>query len=111
MYKVDGIFSNRWAGSGMCYCEHCRTNFKTPPAWICRARTIRRIPARRAYIVWQQQRLFELWRLWDARDPQDQSGGALHPEHGRRRAQRSGHEDASASWRRSCSPTARRAAA
>ena len=28
MYKVDGIFSNRWAGSGMCYCEHCRQNFK-----------------------------------------------------------------------------------
>ena len=23
-------------------------------------------PARRAYILWQQQRLFELWRLWDA---------------------------------------------
>ena len=23
-YQVDGIFSNRWAGSGMCYCEHCR---------------------------------------------------------------------------------------
>jgi uncharacterized lipoprotein YddW (UPF0748 family) len=19
-YKVDGIFSNRWSGSGMCYC-------------------------------------------------------------------------------------------
>ena len=29
MYKVDGIFSNRWAGSGMCYCEHCRQNFKS----------------------------------------------------------------------------------
>src|SRR4051794_39112425 len=28
MYQVDGIFSNRWAGSGMCYCEHCRANFK-----------------------------------------------------------------------------------
>ncbi len=28
MYKVDGIFSNRWAGSGMCYCEHCRKNFR-----------------------------------------------------------------------------------
>ena len=27
LYKVDGIFSNRWAGSGMCYCEHCRENF------------------------------------------------------------------------------------
>ena len=23
-YGVDGIFVNRWAGSGMCYCEHCR---------------------------------------------------------------------------------------
>src|SRR6202166_1279242 len=27
LYKVDGIFSNRWAGSGMCYCEHCQQNF------------------------------------------------------------------------------------
>ena len=26
-YQVDGIFSNQWAGSGMCYCEHCRQNF------------------------------------------------------------------------------------
>src|SRR5215831_14391055 len=28
LYKVDGIFSNRWSGSGMCYCEHCRRNFR-----------------------------------------------------------------------------------
>src|ERR1051326_7371998 len=28
LYKVDGIFSNRWAGSGMCYCEHCQANFR-----------------------------------------------------------------------------------
>ncbi len=28
MYKPDGIFTNRWAGSGMCYCEHCRENFR-----------------------------------------------------------------------------------
>ena len=27
-YQVDGIFSNRWDGSGMCYCEHCQANFK-----------------------------------------------------------------------------------
>ena len=26
-YKVDGIFINRWDGSGMCYCESCRTQF------------------------------------------------------------------------------------
>jgi uncharacterized lipoprotein YddW (UPF0748 family) len=23
-YSPDGIFTNRWAGSGMCYCEHCQ---------------------------------------------------------------------------------------
>src|SRR5437764_11057127 len=27
-YKVDGIFSNRWAGSGMCYCRHCQALFR-----------------------------------------------------------------------------------
>ena len=28
MYQPDGIFSNRWAGHGVCYCEHCTSNFK-----------------------------------------------------------------------------------
>ena len=28
-YEPDGIFSNRWAGSGICYCEHCQRNFKS----------------------------------------------------------------------------------
>ena len=28
-YKPDGIFSNRWHGHGVCYCEHCKNNFKT----------------------------------------------------------------------------------
>src|SRR5438128_2393641 len=28
VYKVDGIFANRWSGSGMCYCQHCQRNFK-----------------------------------------------------------------------------------
>ena len=27
-YKPDGIFSNRWAGHGICYCEHCQKNFR-----------------------------------------------------------------------------------
>ena len=25
-FRVDGIFINRWDGSGMCYCEPCRKN-------------------------------------------------------------------------------------
>src|ERR1043166_255977 len=28
-YRIDGIFINRWDGSGMCYCEHCRSNFRS----------------------------------------------------------------------------------
>jgi hypothetical protein len=66
LYKVDGIFSNRWAGSGMCYCEHCRTNFKTAHGMDLPRTGDPQNPARRNYIQWQQDRLFELWRLWDA---------------------------------------------
>ena len=56
-------------------------------------------PARRAYIVWRQERLFELWRLWDAEirkvNPDSRvipntGGGATqlarHAEHRRARA-------------------------
>lgn len=65
-YQVDGVFSNRWAGSGMCYCEHCRANFKAA-ANLDLPRTLNpQDPSRRAYIEWKQQRLFEVWRVWDA---------------------------------------------
>ncbi|MEZ4733582.1 MAG: hypothetical protein R3E79_41325 [Caldilineaceae bacterium] len=26
-YRLEGIFSNRWTGHGICYCEECRRNF------------------------------------------------------------------------------------
>lgn len=67
LYKVDGIFSNRWEGSGMCYCEHCRANFKKFSGGLELPRTSNpQDPARKKYIVWRQERLFELWKLWDA---------------------------------------------
>ncbi|PYV13906.1 MAG: hypothetical protein DMG07_13135, partial [Acidobacteria bacterium] len=65
LYRVDGIFSNRWSGSGMCYCEHCRRNFKAASGMELPRTADPRDPARRAHIVWREQRLFELWRLWD----------------------------------------------
>ncbi len=65
LYKVDGIFANRWDGSGMCYCEHCQKNFKAFSGLDLPRTTNPQDPARRQYIVWRQQRLFELWRLWD----------------------------------------------
>jgi hypothetical protein len=67
LYQVDGIFTNRWAGSGMCYCEHCQQNFRNY-AHLDLPRTLDpQDPARHSYILWHQQRLFELWRLWDSR--------------------------------------------
>jgi hypothetical protein len=65
-YQVDGIFSNRWAGSGMCYCEHCQRNFKAAFGQELPRTNDPQNPAQRSYIQWKQQRLFELWRLWDA---------------------------------------------
>ena len=64
-YIVDAIFINRWDGSGMCYCEHCRKNFRTASGFELPRTTDPQDPARRAYILWHQQRLFDLWRLWD----------------------------------------------
>jgi Hypothetical glycosyl hydrolase 6 len=63
-YKVDGVFSNRWAGSGMCYCEHCRENFHAATGMDL-PRTNVHNSAQQAYHEWRQQRLFELWHLWD----------------------------------------------
>ncbi len=64
-YTPDGIFTNRWAGSGMCYCEHCQQNFRAFSGLSLPRTLDPRDPARRQYIVWHQQRLFELWRLWN----------------------------------------------
>lgn len=65
-YKPDGIFSNRWSGSGMCYCEHCQRNFKAAYGMELPRTNDPQDPRRRNYILWRQQRLFELWRLWDS---------------------------------------------
>lgn len=64
-YQVDGIFINRWDGSGMCHCEHCVKNFKDATGHDLPRTGDPRDPGHRAYLVWRQQRLFDLWQLWD----------------------------------------------
>jgi hypothetical protein len=64
-YRVDGIFINRWDGSGMCFCEHCRTNFREASGLDLPRTNEPQDPARRAYLLWRQERLFDLWQLWD----------------------------------------------
>jgi hypothetical protein len=63
-YRVDGIFINRWDGSGQCYCIHCQKNFKDASGFELPRTRNPQDPARRAYILWRQQRLFDLWQLW-----------------------------------------------
>jgi hypothetical protein len=65
LYKVDGVFSNRWAGHGQCWCEHCRKNFKDFSGLDLPTSDDPGDPARRQYIVWEQKRLFDCWRVWD----------------------------------------------
>jgi hypothetical protein len=59
-YMVDGIFTNRWSGSGMCYCEHCRKNFRDFSGLDLPRTSDPQDPAQRQYIVWNQKRLFDL---------------------------------------------------
>ena len=65
-YKVDGIFANRWAGSGDCYCIHCQTNFKEATGFDLPRAADADPQIRRAFRAWRIARLTELWKHWDA---------------------------------------------
>jgi len=65
LYQVDGIFSNRWAGHGTCYCEHCVRNFKSFCGMDLPRTSDRHDPNYRKYLQWRIARLKDLWFLWD----------------------------------------------
>jgi hypothetical protein len=64
-YVVDAIFINRWDGSGLCYCEHCRGMFRAATGHELPRTNDAQDSAHRAYLLWRQERLFNLWQLWD----------------------------------------------
>ena len=64
--QPEGIFSNRWAGHGLCYCQHCRRNFKAATGLNLPATTNRLDPVYQKWDEWQTDRLKELWFHWDA---------------------------------------------
>nr|AGS53656.1 beta-galactosidase [uncultured bacterium contig00086] len=85
-YGVDGIFANRWAGSGLCYCENCKKLFRAQYNMELPKALALSDPSYKAYIDFHQERLFELCRLWDegikkispyARFIPNSGGGAL----------------------------------
>jgi hypothetical protein len=65
-YQPEGIFSNRWAGHGVCYCENCKRNFKATTGLDIPTDTNRFNPVYQQWNDWQTDRLKELWFLWDA---------------------------------------------
>ena len=66
-YQVDGVFSNRWQGHGVCYCDFCRTSFRRFCGLDLPRTADPQQAAYRNWIEWSSRRLFELWRLWDER--------------------------------------------
>ena len=86
MYDVDAIFANRWAGSGMCYCQHCQENFREAHGMDLPRTNDPSDPAFSNYLIWRPKRLFELYDIWDgdirkfnpnARFIPNSGGGAL----------------------------------
>jgi hypothetical protein len=65
LYPVDGVFSNRWQGHGLCYCDSCKAQFRRFCGMDLPRTTDIGNPAYRNWVEWSSARLFELWRLWD----------------------------------------------
>ena len=81
LYPVDGIFINRWSGSGPCWCDSCRDGFRSASGMEVpagddpvdssgegevspgRARADKAVAAYRA---WRHGRLLALWDRWQA---------------------------------------------
>jgi hypothetical protein len=64
-YRPDGIFMNRWDGSGDCYCESCRKNFKATSGLELPRTQDPRDPGRRAFLEWRRQRLIDVLDVWN----------------------------------------------
>jgi hypothetical protein len=64
-YGVDGVFCNRWQGSGLCYCESCRKQFREATGLALPTAASGQDSTYVTYVGWTQQRLEQLWKLWD----------------------------------------------
>lgn len=65
-YDVDLLFSNRWSGQSICYCEHCRRNFRAASGFELPPAKSDEDDTYRAYMVWRENRLLQLIQHWNA---------------------------------------------
>jgi hypothetical protein len=89
-YQPEAIFSNRWSGHGICYCEHCVKNFKDFSGFelpriaqsglsTAMAKGEVKDPSYRQYRIWRTARLKELWFLWDSEIRKQKSAARYIP--------------------------------
>ncbi len=78
-YQPDAIFSNRWQGHGVCYCQHCKQNFKAATGLDLPPNAERLDPTYQKWVAWQTERLKELWFLWDAKIREQKSTARFIP--------------------------------
>jgi len=66
LYRVDGFNHNRWAPQRMCYCEWCRTAFRKHSGAELPAKDNPGDPRWAKYVVFREDRIFELWDHWNS---------------------------------------------
>ena len=81
-YRVDGIFLNRWNGSGECYCVHCRENFKSATGFEIPRTSNPQDSARRAFVLWRRQQLIALLDRWNSAIRRTNPDASMIPNNG-----------------------------
>ncbi|HEY2015132.1 MAG TPA: hypothetical protein VGH38_16600, partial [Bryobacteraceae bacterium] len=64
-YRPEGIFLNRWEGSGDCFCTHCREDFKRTTGFDIPTTDDARDQTHQAFLRWRQQRLYDCIDRWN----------------------------------------------
>ncbi len=64
-YQPEGFFGNRWAGSGMCYCQTCRSKFRAATGMELPTTNDPQNPQRKAYIAWNADMRWKQFTLWN----------------------------------------------
>jgi hypothetical protein len=64
-YRPEGIFLNRWEGSGDCFCTHCREDFKGTTGFDIPTTDDPRDQTHQAFLRWRQQRLYDCIDRWN----------------------------------------------
>lgn len=65
-YRVDGFNHNRWLPQRMCYCDWCRKAFRSATGLDLPRGEGPSDPSWARYMIWREDRIFELWDGWNA---------------------------------------------